>query len=327
MFRFISNILRFYTITICLPIAQGAVGEKATFPDFNENAYIHGPKITANDLKGRVVFFEYWGINCPPCLAAMPHLQELQKKYGSQGFTVVASHCQLPSPKVKEYLQQQKITFPVYQFLRIPEAPCSGGLPYSVLIGANGKVVAAGFPSELYDKVGKEVRKVTDDTPILAELELKKYKALSKTLHSNASNIEAKITQLRQKEGDEEAAAICNAYDEWLSVEKTRIANLCETNPLQALNAITCLKKAVPSITEFDEQLAEFQQDPALKKLSEIRKKIDSLQKIKEKGRKINPSSIKSLKQTLDKTQNLEKPYLRSMGSLLLQELENLSGE
>ncbi|WP_345781580.1 TlpA disulfide reductase family protein [uncultured Akkermansia sp.] len=65
----------------------------------------------------------------PPCIASMPHLQELQEKFQSKGFTVIGSHCQIPSPRVKQFLEEKKITFPIYQSLSIPEAPCPGGLP------------------------------------------------------------------------------------------------------------------------------------------------------------------------------------------------------
>ena len=32
-------------------------------------------------LEGKVVFLEFFGHKCPPCLASIPHLIDLQKKY------------------------------------------------------------------------------------------------------------------------------------------------------------------------------------------------------------------------------------------------------
>ena len=108
----------------------------------------------------------------------MPHLQELQDKYQSKGFTVVGSHRQGLSPRVKQFLEEKNISFPVYQGLDIPAASCPGGLPHAVLIGANGKVVAKGYPPELYDLVKKEVLKAERGLPILEDVELNKYKSL-----------------------------------------------------------------------------------------------------------------------------------------------------
>lgn len=326
-----NKIFRSACVALCLSVlgfgvstVQGAVGEKATIGGLEPSKHIYGPKLDANDLKGKVIFFEYWGINCPPCRAAMPHLQEMQKKYGSKGFTVLGNHVQGLSPKVKEYLDKEEITFPVYQFLNLPQSPCPGGIPHSVLIGANGKIVAAGYPSQLYPLVEKELAKVIDGVPILADVELKKYKSLSKVLVSNGSNIEGKIAVLREKTDDDEAAKICAAYDSWLELERTRIGNLCEMNPLRAMKDIVTLKKAVPSVNDFDERYQEFQQSPVLKKLADIQKKINALKKNKEKGRKINASTVNSLKKTLKKAENLEDECMRNAGSALMDELSGL---
>ena len=228
---FLAGTLAAVTAPACIHAAETGKGAKVTYPAFDDSKYIHGPKITASSLKGKVVFFEYWGINCPPCIASMPHLQELQDKYQSKGFTVVGSHRQGLSPRVKQFLEEKNISFPVYQGLDIPAASCPGGLPHAVLIGANGKVVAKGYPPELYDLVKKEVLKAERGLPILEDVELNKYKSLAKTVVSNGSNIESKITPLRKKTDDEEAQAVCAAFDDWLGDAKDMVQAQISTNP------------------------------------------------------------------------------------------------
>ena len=44
-----------------------------------------GEKISKAELKGKVVVLENWGVNCPPCVASLPHLAELDKKVPRQG--------------------------------------------------------------------------------------------------------------------------------------------------------------------------------------------------------------------------------------------------
>ncbi len=144
--------LAFAALALTGTPASAAVGDQATFPTFDQT-HISGPEIEAEDLEGKVIFFEYWGINCPPCIASMPHLQKLHKKYSKKGFTVLGAHSQGLTPEVAKFLKKNKITFPVYQGISIPEAPCPGGIPFAVLIDHEGKVVATGRPSELYDKV------------------------------------------------------------------------------------------------------------------------------------------------------------------------------
>lgn len=65
-----------------------------TLNDLNLGAHASGPQIKASDLRGHVVVFEYWGQHCPPCLASIPHLAEIQAKYPYQSLIVIANQCQ-----------------------------------------------------------------------------------------------------------------------------------------------------------------------------------------------------------------------------------------
>ena len=55
---------------------------------------ILGPKVTAADLTGKVVVFEYWGIHCPPCLANIGHVSTLATLADRDRLVVIANHCQ-----------------------------------------------------------------------------------------------------------------------------------------------------------------------------------------------------------------------------------------
>lgn len=324
---FFTGALAAMTAPACLHAADAGKGAKVTYPSFDDSKYIHGPKIKASDLKGKVVFFEYWGINCPPCIASMPHLQELQDKYQSKGFTVVGSHRQGLSPGVKKFLEEKNISFPVYQGLDIPAASCPGGLPHAVLIGANGKVVAKGYPPELYDLVKKEVLKMERGIPILEDVELNKYKSLAKTVVSNGSNIESKITPLRKKTDDEEAQAVCAAFDDWLGDAKDTVQAQINSNPLEAVTAITRLKAAVPSVKEFDETLATLKANKDLPKLADLNKKISALEQRKAKGRKVTKSDVKPLMQAVDQFAESDNEATQTAAANLKNSLSVLAPE
>jgi len=79
--------MRILIFGLCLAITVSAfAGEKATFAELDKAQHLFGDKVTAADLKGKVVFLEYWGVRCPPCRASFPSLVALQKKFAS-------SHC------------------------------------------------------------------------------------------------------------------------------------------------------------------------------------------------------------------------------------------
>ncbi|MFK8104015.1 MAG: TlpA family protein disulfide reductase [Saprospiraceae bacterium] len=65
-----------------------AVGKMA--PDFKyEDA--KGKQIALSDLRGKYVYIDVWATWCGPCMAELPHLEELQKQYAKSEKLVFAS--------------------------------------------------------------------------------------------------------------------------------------------------------------------------------------------------------------------------------------------
>ena len=50
---------------------------------------LDGKDVSLADLKGKVVFVNFWATWCDPCLIEIPWLIDMQAKYAARGFTVV----------------------------------------------------------------------------------------------------------------------------------------------------------------------------------------------------------------------------------------------
>jgi peroxiredoxin len=50
---------------------------------------IDGDAVRLNDLKGRVVLVEFWATWCPPCLAAIPELNDLYERFRDKDFEII----------------------------------------------------------------------------------------------------------------------------------------------------------------------------------------------------------------------------------------------
>ncbi|MGH7367409.1 MAG: TlpA disulfide reductase family protein [Candidatus Rokuibacteriota bacterium] len=70
--------------------------------------------IRLSDLKGKVVFLNFWATWCGPCREEMPAMERLHRAYKDRGLVVLAiSLDSRGASVVKPFLKQFKLTFPV----------------------------------------------------------------------------------------------------------------------------------------------------------------------------------------------------------------------
>ena len=99
-------------------VAAGALTLRAAaWRGLTEAGYYSGPKLTEDDLDGKVVLVDCWGVNCPPCRALLPRMEQIWQGFKSKPFVLLGSHCQGRAPeKVAELVKANKLTCPIYDF-------------------------------------------------------------------------------------------------------------------------------------------------------------------------------------------------------------------
>jgi peroxiredoxin len=129
------------------PGASSAPQSGATPPDF-ELESLTGDTVRLGDHLGKeVVLIDFWATFCEPCLASMPHLDALYKKYKPQGFEVLGVSIDGPESIAQVHTEVGKlgVTFPILldQETRVVSLynPKTSA-PYSVLIGKDGRIRA-----------------------------------------------------------------------------------------------------------------------------------------------------------------------------------------
>jgi len=102
-----------------------------------------GDALTLESLKGRVVFVDFWASWCAPCKRSFPWMNELHRKYGDKGFTIVAVNVDKRRADADRFLAQVPAAFPVVYDPegKAPAAYGVKGMPSSYLIDARGNVV------------------------------------------------------------------------------------------------------------------------------------------------------------------------------------------
>jgi thiol-disulfide isomerase/thioredoxin len=94
------------------------------------------------DLKGQVVYLDFWASWCAPCKQSFPFMSEMQAKYGARGFTVIGVNVDQKREDADKFLASTPAKFTVgYDTAgRGAEGYQPKGSPTSYLIGTDGKV-------------------------------------------------------------------------------------------------------------------------------------------------------------------------------------------
>lgn len=116
----------------------------ASFPDAS------GKMQPLGQWRNRVLVVNFWATWCPPCREEMPELSGLQEKYQSGGLTVIGLATD-DVDKMRESAQKNPLAYPLLagDFEAASLAASLGNdknvLPYTVVIGQDGMVVATYF--------------------------------------------------------------------------------------------------------------------------------------------------------------------------------------
>src|SRR5215831_9135496 len=93
--HFIALTLSVFLCCMCLRSGAADAGPKVGQdpPLLQATALLQAPdgaKLDAKSLEGKVVVLEFWATWCGPCVAAIPHLNELSDKFKNQPVQFVA---------------------------------------------------------------------------------------------------------------------------------------------------------------------------------------------------------------------------------------------
>lgn len=137
--------------------------------EFKVGTYLSGPEVTDSSLEGKAVIMEFWGINCGPCLAAMPHLNDLDRKYGKKGLVIIGAHAQDGTDEqVIEKAKGLKVKFTITKGAHSPVQ--FSGIPKSFIFDATGALIWDGNPHDadfekMVRKAMKTVTAKAEDKP------------------------------------------------------------------------------------------------------------------------------------------------------------------
>ncbi|MEL6347993.1 MAG: TlpA disulfide reductase family protein [Myxococcota bacterium] len=138
--------------------AAPALAEQA--PDFQLRSPMDNQSVKLSDLQGKVVLMNFWATWCAPCMAEMPHLQQMYTDLKEQGFEVISISIDdaRDRSKIKPLVKSKGLDFTILwdQGSRVSQVyNPSGVVPMTVIIDKEGNIIekkteyAAGEECEL----------------------------------------------------------------------------------------------------------------------------------------------------------------------------------
>ncbi len=101
-----------------------------------------GKPVRFSDFRGRVTLINFWASWCEPCREEFPHMAELYKDYAEHGFAIAAISDDVSDSKMRAFVHQFRPPFPILVGGgRMKAVYHYRGLPYSVLVDRNGRVI------------------------------------------------------------------------------------------------------------------------------------------------------------------------------------------
>ena len=104
---------------------------------------LDGKTVSLSEMKGKVVFLNFWATWCPPCREEIPDFVEFYDQNRSRGVEIVGLSVDRLSPDdLRAFVQKNKMSYPVvFATKRIIEAYEPGPyIPTTIVIDRQGRI-------------------------------------------------------------------------------------------------------------------------------------------------------------------------------------------
>jgi len=120
---------------------------------FASTGALSAPPAELGELKGKVVWVDFWASWCVPCRHSFPWMNKMQEKYGAQGLQIIGVNLDDDKSAADKFLRETPATFtlrfdPTGTLARKFDVQA---MPSSYLLDAAGNVIGKHFGFKLGD--------------------------------------------------------------------------------------------------------------------------------------------------------------------------------
>jgi thiol-disulfide isomerase/thioredoxin len=119
-----------------------------------------GTKIDVAQMKGKMVLVDMWATWCGPCMAEAGHMVQINKTYGDKGLSMVGISLDQDKAQMVSVAKAKGFTWPQYFDGLVWQNKYAvqfgvQGIPFTMLIGPEGKVLWTGHPATIDEPLAK----------------------------------------------------------------------------------------------------------------------------------------------------------------------------
>ena len=267
-------------------LASGA----AKWKNLDDKFHVSGPKLTEADLLGKAVLVYYWDCSIDASVKYLPEVEKVWNSFKTKKFQIVGNYIGAKDDeKVKEAVQKNKVTFPVYyKFSLDPDPKVQWEqVPYFNVVNHRGvSVLGKAGVKEAIEAAVEAMGAIGMPVSLCGDVEFKKFKGMAGQLKLG-KNLSTILKALEKKKGDKdpnvasEASEIISAIDSARDDVKSDIELYSEVDPAEALKLVQLFIKTWPK----DDAVHELKEKiPELKEKAKEKAKADK-EKAKEKAK------------------------------------------
>lgn len=249
----------------------------AKWKNLDDKFHVSGPKLTEADLLGKAVLVYYWDASKEASVKYLPEVEKVWNSFKTKKFQVVGNYVGTKNDeKVKELVQKNKVTFPVYYNFSLDPNPAFGSAaaPYFNVVNHRGvSVLGKASAKEAIEAAVEAMGAIGMPISLCGDVEFKKFKGMAGQLKlgKNLTNI---LKTLEKKKADKDPNVSSEASEIILAVEsakddvKSDIELYSEVDPAEALKLVQLFIKTWPkddSAKEYKEAIADLKKAAAEK--------------------------------------------------------------
>lgn len=162
------SLLTIIFIITTLPFSTYATEGGDTAPACELPQWGNSQTINPGNLRGKVVYVDFWASWCGPCAKSFPYLDSLHKELESRGLVILGINVDEDPKAADRFLERIPVSFPI---ALDPQGNCPGlydvkAMPSSYMVDKNGTVrfVHLGFKSSDKQYIRENLLKLLDES-------------------------------------------------------------------------------------------------------------------------------------------------------------------